>query len=348
MIRLLSVTVVAVVMSALQSGEIPWAANGRDVEGTRYSPASEITRENVGRLERAWLYRTGETDTRFATTKPTSFEVTPLVVDGTMYVGTALGRVIALDPGNGVERWVRRRGGEHARVGSFSYAPIRDAAQNILGAVVTVRDVTDRLRLEQQLKASHADLARLMAAQQNVEEAERRRIARELHDELQQVLAAIKIHIGTIEATLARDPAQVAPIVNRIDDLATAAITSSRRIVNASRVSLSREAVGSSSSSSSRGRIKARARFTFCCSPPEKVVGYADQSAGLRLNNSSSVSADFLALPNGTPIESSGSATSSLAVTRGRGRRNWVTKPISSRRSRAMSTSAARARSTVP
>ncbi|HEX7137685.1 MAG TPA: pyrroloquinoline quinone-dependent dehydrogenase, partial [Vicinamibacterales bacterium] len=49
---------------------------------------------------------TGETEPRFKTTKPTAFEATPLVVDGTMYIGTPLGRVIALDPSTGHERWV--------------------------------------------------------------------------------------------------------------------------------------------------------------------------------------------------------------------------------------------------
>jgi quinoprotein glucose dehydrogenase len=67
---------------------------------------SEITRKNVSRLRVAWTYRTGETDARFATTRATSFEATPLVVDGTMYIGTPLGRVIALDAATGQERWV--------------------------------------------------------------------------------------------------------------------------------------------------------------------------------------------------------------------------------------------------
>ena len=66
----------------------------------------EITRDNVSRLQVAWTYRTGETDVRFATIKVPSFEATPIVVDGTMYVGTPLGRVIALDAATGQERWV--------------------------------------------------------------------------------------------------------------------------------------------------------------------------------------------------------------------------------------------------
>src|SRR6267143_2570751 len=97
---------VAIGRASLCAQEVDWSANGRDVQGTRYSPASEITRENVSRLEVAWSYRTGETDPRFKTEKPTAFEATPLVVDGMMYLGTPLGRVIALDPATGRERWV--------------------------------------------------------------------------------------------------------------------------------------------------------------------------------------------------------------------------------------------------
>src|SRR5437773_2487447 len=97
---------VAIAAAVLRAQEVGWSANGRDVQGTRYSPAAQITRENVARLEVAWTYRTGEVEPRFATKKPTAFEATPLVVDGTMFVGTPLGRVIALDPATGRERWV--------------------------------------------------------------------------------------------------------------------------------------------------------------------------------------------------------------------------------------------------
>jgi quinoprotein glucose dehydrogenase len=106
-VRLLAITVLlGLVLTALEAQEVSWLANGRDPQGTRYLPASEITSENVSRLEHAWTYHTGETDPPFATKKPTSMEATPLVVDGTMYVGTPLGRVIALHPATGRQRWV--------------------------------------------------------------------------------------------------------------------------------------------------------------------------------------------------------------------------------------------------
>lgn len=97
---------IALSLALFQTQEVDWTANGRDVQGTRYSPARNITRENVGRLQIAWTYRTGEMDPRFATTKAAAFEATPLVVDGAMYVGTPLGRVIAIDAATGQERWV--------------------------------------------------------------------------------------------------------------------------------------------------------------------------------------------------------------------------------------------------
>lgn len=46
-------------------GEIGWAFNGRDVYGTRYTPSAGITRENVGRLQHAWTYRTGQSGEQF-------------------------------------------------------------------------------------------------------------------------------------------------------------------------------------------------------------------------------------------------------------------------------------------
>ena len=82
-----------------------WVAYGRTVLGDRHSPLKDIDRTNVTRLAVAWRYHTGEMAPKYATHAPTALEVTPLVVGGTMYVSTPLGRVIALDPVTGAERW---------------------------------------------------------------------------------------------------------------------------------------------------------------------------------------------------------------------------------------------------
>jgi quinoprotein glucose dehydrogenase len=83
-----------------------WRANGRDAGNTRYAPLTQIDRGNVARLAVAWTYRTGEVESpRFPVHRDPRFEATPLMVDGTLYLSTPLGRVIALDPATGRERW---------------------------------------------------------------------------------------------------------------------------------------------------------------------------------------------------------------------------------------------------
>ena len=83
-----------------------WASYGRTPYGDRHSPLRQITPENVAKLEVAWRFHTGEGAPAFKTRAPTALEVTPLVFRGTMYVSTPLGRVFALEPTTGVQRWV--------------------------------------------------------------------------------------------------------------------------------------------------------------------------------------------------------------------------------------------------
>lgn len=83
-----------------------WPNYGRDPGGQRFSPLSAINRSNVNELKLAWTYRTGDAYAPKDGSKPTQFEATPLYVDGTLYLATPLGRVLALDPLTGKERWV--------------------------------------------------------------------------------------------------------------------------------------------------------------------------------------------------------------------------------------------------
>lgn len=80
-----------------------WTAYGRDAFGSRHSPLTQVNPSNVAQLQTAWTYRTGEPLP--TPDRKRSLEVTPLVADGTMYIATPLGKVIALDPVTGAERW---------------------------------------------------------------------------------------------------------------------------------------------------------------------------------------------------------------------------------------------------
>ena len=67
----------------------------------RYSELTEITRENVGELEVAWVYHTGELNR----VQQKTIECTPVVVDGVMYITTGHLRVVALNAATGEELW---------------------------------------------------------------------------------------------------------------------------------------------------------------------------------------------------------------------------------------------------
>jgi quinoprotein glucose dehydrogenase len=82
-----------------------WTSYGGDAGGSRWSTLTQITRENVSRLAVAWRFSTGEARPEYATGRRTSFEATPLVIAGTMFVSTPLGRVFALDAATGREQW---------------------------------------------------------------------------------------------------------------------------------------------------------------------------------------------------------------------------------------------------
>jgi quinoprotein glucose dehydrogenase len=89
------------------TGQAPdgdWPAYGRDAGGERFSPLTQIRPENIGALQQAWVFRTGDAY-QPSNGRPTAFEATPLHVDDTLYLSTPLGRVLALDPVTGRERW---------------------------------------------------------------------------------------------------------------------------------------------------------------------------------------------------------------------------------------------------
>ena len=82
-----------------------WRHYGGDAGGQRYVALDEITRANVGRLEIAWTWHSGEASLPPAPAG-TAFEATPILVDDTLYVCTPYNRVAALDAETGAERWV--------------------------------------------------------------------------------------------------------------------------------------------------------------------------------------------------------------------------------------------------
>jgi quinoprotein glucose dehydrogenase len=82
-----------------------WGYYGGDAFGQRFSTLDQINRSNVERLGVAWTYRTGELGAGFAQAGKLTFEATPVLAFGLLYLETATNVVIALDPQTGRPRW---------------------------------------------------------------------------------------------------------------------------------------------------------------------------------------------------------------------------------------------------
>jgi quinoprotein glucose dehydrogenase len=83
-----------------------WPDYGGDPGGRRFVVLDQLARENVGLLEPAWTYHTGDvSDGRGEIRSGTAFEATPILAGGLLYLCSPFNRVVALDPQTGAERW---------------------------------------------------------------------------------------------------------------------------------------------------------------------------------------------------------------------------------------------------
>lgn len=73
-----------------------WVLPGRDYGNQRFSPLDRITPETAKRLIPKWIYQTG-----YAAT----FQTSPLVADGVMYLSAPFSHVMAIDAKTGREIW---------------------------------------------------------------------------------------------------------------------------------------------------------------------------------------------------------------------------------------------------
>jgi quinoprotein glucose dehydrogenase len=104
--KLLIAAVSLTALLAAASPDAEWPVYGHDPGGTKYSPLGQITTRNVKNLRIAWTYHTGDMyDPKGRGGKVSAFECTPLFVNGTLYVTTPFGRLIALDPDTGAKKW---------------------------------------------------------------------------------------------------------------------------------------------------------------------------------------------------------------------------------------------------
>jgi len=92
------------------------------------------------------------------------------------------------------------------------------------------RDITERRRAEQELKRSQQELRGLSKAANEALEAERRRTARELHDELGQSLTALKMDLESLRSALPPERPELGERALAMHALLDGTIAATRRI----------------------------------------------------------------------------------------------------------------------
>jgi alcohol dehydrogenase (cytochrome c) len=90
------------------TSQADWPSYNGQTTGTRYSPLTQITKDNAGRLTPKWIFSLPNTS---------RLQVTPVVTDGVMYV-TSANECYALDAGSGREIWHYQRARTKGLVGN--------------------------------------------------------------------------------------------------------------------------------------------------------------------------------------------------------------------------------------
>lgn len=102
--------------------------------------------------------------------------------------------------------------------------------QTEVGIQAILRDVTERKLAEHQLRDSHKQLRQLAAHLQTVREEERASLSHEIHDELGQLLTAIRMRLKGMERSLPTDPQILSAELAEALELVSQTLQIARRI----------------------------------------------------------------------------------------------------------------------
>lgn len=160
-----------------------------------------------------------------------------------------LGRSLRGERYSNMELRLRRCDTGREFIGSYNGTPVYDRNGRMILAIVTIRDITEIKRGEEQLKALNETLERrvaertavaedrarqlqMMASQMTrAEERERRRVAHILHEHFQQLLVGAKFDISLMRSQLCGRPdCKGPPILERINAVLDQSISESRSL----------------------------------------------------------------------------------------------------------------------
>lgn len=83
-------------LAAASNGSTDWLTYGHSYDNQRFSELAQINRKTIARLAPAWTYHTGIRGT---------FQGSPLIADGVMYLSTPRNHLVALNAASGAEIW---------------------------------------------------------------------------------------------------------------------------------------------------------------------------------------------------------------------------------------------------
>ncbi len=86
---------------AEQPTQAEWRIYGGSSENTRYSSLTQIDTTNIGKLQVAWVYHTGDYDS----VNHSQIQCNPIVVDGILYATSPRLKLLALDAATGKLKW---------------------------------------------------------------------------------------------------------------------------------------------------------------------------------------------------------------------------------------------------
>ncbi|MBC8451798.1 MAG: PQQ-binding-like beta-propeller repeat protein, partial [Rhodospirillaceae bacterium] len=110
LIGLAAIALITLSGTAALSEESRWSTYAGNSGGQQFSALDQINTDNVGQIEVAWQYRSGELERRSEFHNATAkVQVNPILLPiaagGHLMICTPFNRIIALDPKTGVERW---------------------------------------------------------------------------------------------------------------------------------------------------------------------------------------------------------------------------------------------------
>jgi len=112
---------------------------------------------------------------------------------------------------------------------NWQLTPLLNSAGDVQSLVLNLEDVTEQQKAYQELEQRTRQLQHLAMELSQAEDRERKRLAEILHDDLQQVLAAAKFHLGILSSRIKGDKS-MQELTGQLNEMLKEAINKSRSL----------------------------------------------------------------------------------------------------------------------